>query len=277
MKTDIFHLQIIPIENIIPHELYDYNRSNSLANQLIKDKKICNPIIVAPISKNNFVQLDGMNRLSTLKLLGFKSIICQIIDYQDMENVDLSSWLHFINVDTPAFLKYLGKINNLIVNKGLLDDVTNRYIQSEGFDKICTIVTENCQVYLLTYGGSLIDKIKILNEIVNFYKKDLVRNVLPLSPTREDIISLFNEHLKHKQMLVYPIFTRHQILKVVRKGEFFPPGITRHVIKKRCLNVNLPLRYLKNTLSLATQNKYLEDFLRIKKFRLFEESTIYFE
>lgn len=277
MKTDIFHLAILPIDKILPHETYDESRSKVLAGRLIKDKMICNPIIVAPLSKNTYVQLDGMNRLSTFKILGYKSIICQIVDYQDMENVELSSWLHFINTKTADFLKYLGKIKNLIINKGIIDDVSNRYIQSEGFDKICTFVTENFEVYLITYGGSLIDKIKVLNEIVDFYSKDIVRSVLPQSPTKDDIKNLFKEHLRHKQMVVFPTFTRHQILKVVRKGSFFPPGITRHVIKRRCLNINLPLRVLKSKVSIATQNRHLEEILRARKFRLYEEPTIYFE
>ena len=277
MKTDIFHLQIIPIKNIVPHEIYDEKRSKGLSFQIKTDRKLCNPIIVAPLTKNTYVQLDGMNRLETFKILGFESILCQIVDYQDMENVELSSWLHFINVKTSDFLKHLGKIKDLIVNKGILDDVRNRYVQSEGFDKILTFVTDDFDVYLATYGGSLIDKIAVLNKIVDFYSKDIVRSVLPTSAGKEAIRSLFKEHLKHKQMVSFPTFTRHQILKVVRKHDLFPPGITRHVIKRRCLNVNLPLRLFRMKVSLATQNRHLEEYLRQKKFRLYEEPTIYFE
>ena len=277
MKTDIFHLQIIPIKNIVPHEIYDEKRSKGLSFQIKTDRKLCNPIIVAPLTKNTYVQLDGMNRLETFKILGFESILCQIVDYQDMENVELSSWLHFINVKTSDFLKHLGKIKDLIVNKGILDDVRNRYVQSEGFDKILTFVTDDFDVYLATYGGSLIDKIAVLNKIVDFYSKDIVRSVLPTSAGKEAIRSLFKEHLKHKQMVSFPTFTRHQILKVVRKHVLFPPGITRHVIKRRCLNVNLPLRLFRMKVSLATQNRHLEEYLRQKKFRLYEEPTIYFE
>jgi len=277
MKTDIFHLQIIPIKNIVPHEIYDEKRSKGLSFQIKTDRKLCNPIIVAPLTKNTYVQLDGMNRLETFKILGFESILCQIVDYQDMENVELSSWLHFINVKTSDFLKHLGEIKDLIVNKGILDDVRNRYVQSEGFDKILTFVTDDFDVYLATYGGSLIDKIAVLNKIVDFYSKDIVRSVLPTSAGKEAIRSLFKEHLKHKQMVSFPTFTRHQILKVVRKHDLFPPGITRHVIKRRCLNVNLPLRLFRMKVSLATQNRHLEEYLRQKKFRLYEEPTIYFE
>ena len=277
MKTDVFHLQILPVDKILPHEVYDETRSKDLAQKLKADKIIRNPIIVTNLKKGLYVQLDGMNRLSTIKLLGLKSIVCQIVDYQDMENVELSSWTHFVNVNTADFMRYLEKVDDLIVNKGDIDDVRSRYVQSEGFDKICTLVTEDYEVYLVIYGGSLLDKIKVLNKIVDYYRHDIVRGVLPLSTAKEDVKFLFKEHLRHKQMLVFPTFTRHQILKVVRKGGLFPPGITRHVIKRRCLNVNLPLREIGNKLSIATQNKHLEAILRARRFRLYEEPTIYFE
>ena len=277
MKTDVFNLAILPIDKIFPHEMFDESRSANLAKEIEKDGMIRNPIIVTPLKKDIFVQLDGMNRLSTFKVLGFKSILCQIVDYQDMENVELSSWLHFINVRTSDFLKYFEKIKHFIINKGVIDDVRNRYVQSEGFDKICTLVTGDFEVYLLTYGGALLYKIKVLNGIVDYYIKDIVRSVLPHSARKEDIRMLFREHLKHKQMVSFPAFTRHQILKVVRKKGFFPPGITRHVIRRRCLNVNLPLSLLKNKASIAIQNRQLEEILRARKFRLYEEPTIYFE
>ncbi|KKS45752.1 hypothetical protein A3J20_05410 [Candidatus Gottesmanbacteria bacterium RIFCSPLOWO2_02_FULL_42_29] len=277
MKTDIFHLQIIPLKDILPHEYFDESRSLTLAKRLKKDNFLSNPIIVAPLGNHTYAQLDGMNRLSTFKKLGFNSILCQIVDYQDMDNVELSSWLHFINVNSHQFLKHLGKIKDLIVNKGIIDDVRNRYIQSEGFDKICTFVTEDFEVYLVTFGGSLLDKVKVLNEIVGFYNKDIVRSVLPQSSTKEAIKNLFKEHLKHRQMVSFPTFTRHQIMKIVKQHGFFPPGITRHVIKRRCLNVNLPFSVFNKNDSIGTQNRNLEQFLRQRKFRLYEEPTIYFE
>lgn len=277
MKTDIFHLQIIPLKDILPHEYFDESRSLALAKRLKEDKYLSNPIIVANLSKNTYVQLDGMNRLSTFKKLGLNSILCQIVDYQDMDTVELSSWLHFINVKSDEFLKYLQNIKNLKITKGILDNIRNRYIHSSGVDRICTFVTENFDVYLLNYGGNLLDKINVLDEIVNFYIKDTVRSVLPQSSTKEGIQNLFKEHLKHKQMVSFPTFTRHQIVKVVRQRGFFPPGVTRHVIKKRCLNVNLPLTIFGSGKTIKEQNELLEDFLRQKKFRLYEEPTIYFE
>ena len=277
MKTDVFHLQIIPIQDILPHEYFDESRSKTLAERLKKDNFLGNPIIVASLSNKKFVQLDGMNRWSTFKALELSSILCQIVDYQDMDLVELSSWLHFINIKSAEFLEYLGKIKNLKINKGNINNIKNRFINSEGTGNIFTFVNEDLDIYTFSYGGKLLDKIDVLNKIVEFYSRDIARGVLPESPSLQDIRMLFQEHLKHKQMVAFPIFTRHQILKVVRRHGFFPPGITRHVIKRRCLNVNLPFSVFNRSDSVATQNRNLEQFLRQRKFRLYEEPTIYFE
>ena len=277
MKTDIFNLQIIPLKDILPHELFDESRSKLLAGRLKKDDILCNPIIVTPLSKNKFIQLDGMNRLSTFRTFRLKSILSQIVDYQDMDNVELSSWLHLIDSDLNTFLKNLGKVPGLLVSSGKLEQVKNRFIQSESSEPIAMVLTSNLEVFNLSCNGNLIDKIKTLNNIVDSYKADIVRDVLPQSSSGDDIRSLFKEHYRHKLMVVFPTFTRHQIMKVVRKGGLFPPGITRHVIKGRCLNLNIPLNIFADNRTVKEQNEYLELNLRNRKFRRYEEPTIYFE
>ena len=37
MKTEVFHLQILPIDRIFPHEVFDESRSNELAIKIEKD------------------------------------------------------------------------------------------------------------------------------------------------------------------------------------------------------------------------------------------------
>src|SRR3989338_977322 len=80
----------------------------------------------------------------------------------------------------------------------------------------------------------------------------------------------------HPQKRLLKIFSK-SILNIGKPRGFFPPGIPRHVIKRRCLNVNLPFSVFNKNDSIGTQNRNLEQFLRQRKFRLYEEPTIYFE
>ena len=276
MKTDIFQLQIIPLNKIKAQERFDESRARGLSERLKKEKILKNPLIVANLYGDNFVQLDGMNRLSAFKMLGFDSIVCQIVDYQDMDNVELGSWIHLFNAKQPDFLSTIAKIKGLNINQGKMDQVKNRYIQSLGPDRISVIVTLNYQISTVTAGGVLLDKVNRINEIVNAYD-NIVRDVLPQRSKKEDIKFLFNEHTDCNIMTVFPTFTRHQIIKVVNSGGLFPPGITRHIIKRRCMNLNLPLSFFADKSSVRKKNEFLEKIVFKRKFRVYEEPTVYFE
>jgi hypothetical protein len=78
-------------------------------------------------------------------------------------------------------------------------------------------------------------------------------------------------------MMIFPTFTRHQIVAMVKANVMFPPGITRHIIKRRCLHLNLPLGVFEGKKSIDERNRQLEKHLQGRSFRLYEEPTIYFE
>lgn len=277
MKTDIFHLQIIPIKDILIHEEYDQSRAIPLIESFKKEKIIANPIIVASLDGKKYLQLDGMNRFSAFKMLKFTSILCQIIDYNDQETVELSSWSHLFAGKKQKFLTYIKSINNLILKKGSPSDVSHRYIKEEGQGRLCTIYFYPGEVYLIYCSGDLLHKIESLNKIVSFYKDNIVRDILPKNPNVSNIDLLFQEHDATNTLIVFPTFTRHQIVKVVKKGKLFPAGISRHIIKRRCLNVNLPISLFADIKSIRVQNDKLEEYLASHNFRIYEEPTIYFE
>ena len=276
MKTNIFHLQIVSINDILPQETFDISRAKKLALQIKSDGQLTNPIIVAGIGKNKFIQLDGANRLQAMQLLAFNSIVCQIVDYQDMDNVELASWLHLVKINAQNILETVKSIIPLVITDGKIKQVRNRFIQSEGTEPICLLVSPDLKVKKVVFKGGLTEKVEALNKIVSVYQETIIRDVLPLQASRDDLIFLFKVHPECQTMVVFPIFTRHQIIKVIKKGGFFPAGITRHVIKKRCLNINLPLEVFGKG-SVEEQNRILDQILEKRRFRLYEEPTIYFE
>lgn len=277
MKTKIFHLQIIPIADIVCHEEYDNSRAKPLVEQLKKEKYLANPIIVAPFESKKYLQLDGMNRLWAFKILGFKTILAQVIDYNDQDVVELSSWCHLFHVDKGKFFHCTDGMDYISVKQGEMENIGHRYIKEEGFGRLCTVVSKNCDVYLIFSGGSLVEKIQRLNKFVSCYIDSIARDVLPSNPNHGSITLLFAEHPETNMMIIFPTFTRHQIIKVIKKGGLFPAGVTRHIIKRRCLNINIPLSFFDKKNSVTTQNKRLEAFLLARPYRVYEEPTVYFE
>ncbi len=276
MKNDIFHLQIILIKDILVHEEYDEARARPLIKRIKEAGYLANPIIVASLNDHKYLQLDGMNRLSAFRLMGKKSIVAQVIDYNDQEIVELSSWTHLFHAEKDSFINYLKKDSGISVKSGRMENIGHRYIREEGLGRLCTMVSRDRSVYLISTNGNLADKIKKLHYLVSYYKKKIIRDVLPCTPLHCDYDLLFKEH-PCNIMIVFPTFTRHQIMETVRTGQIFPAGVTRHIVKRRCLSVNIPLGLFDNKKTLEDQNNQLEKLLSTRPFRVYEEPTVFFE
>lgn len=273
-----FTLRIIDTENVTPHEEFVESRSTPILEKIKKMKIFINPILVAHVKGNKYMQIDGMNRLSAIKKLGIKSILAQVVDYNDQENVDVSTWCHLNKFGKEEFLSLLAKNKNITVTREGFRYLRHRYIKDEGAGYLCTVSFRDSSVYRVGAKGALADKIKYLTQIVNLYKKDLARDILRVDADSVDALQLFDNHPLVKTVVIFPTFTRHQIINVAfHENVMFPTGVTRFIVKGRCLDVNLPLEYLEGPDSEEEKNKKLQEFLKNKKHRLYEEPTIYFE
>ncbi len=285
MKTDQFHLEIIPIKNILVHEEFDTSRSDDLIKKFKKSNTLTDPIIVASLGNSQYLQLDGMNRLSCFKKLGIKTILCQIVDYNNQEEVKLSSWIHFFKAKREEFFQHVRKNKNLTIQRADVEEIGPRYIKEKDFGRLVMIVDKKEGSFLILTGGDFVEKIKRLNYLVSFYQNNITREILPFDLTRRNMRLFFceNPHLNFYEnpqtnlMVVFPNFTPQQVIEVVRVGGLFPAGVTKHLIKGRCLDVNVPLDLFDNSKSVAFQNKQFSKFLSGKKVRLYEEPTINFE
>ncbi len=286
MRTDQFHLEIVPIKNILIHEEFDPSRSDDLVKKFKKNNTLIDPIIVASLGDNKYLQLDGMNRMHCFKTLGIKTILCQIVDYNNQEVVKLSSWVHLFQAKREEFSRYVQKNKSLKIQPAEPDDIGPRYIKEKDFGRLVTVIDKSDGAFLISTGGSFINKVKRLNNIVSFYQNNITREILPFDLTRRNIRLFFceNPHLlnfyenpKTNLMVIFPNFTPQQVIEVVRAGGLFPTGVTRHLISGRCLGINIPLSYFDNSRSLSVQNQQLDIFLSKKKVRAYEESIINFE
>lgn len=285
MKTDRFHLEVLPIENIFVHEEFDPRRSADLIAKLKKGKIFTDPIIVAPFDTDKYIELDGMNRLNCFKKLGIKTILCQIVDYTNQEQVILSSWIHLFKAKREDFFNHIKKDKNLIIKKADIEELGPHYIKEDGFARLITIIDKKEGAYIVFTGGNFIDKINRMKYIVSYYKENINRAILPFPLTSRNIKLFFCEHpdlnfYEHPNanlMIVFPNFTPHQIIKLVEKNVLLPAGITRHLIKYRCLNIDLPLDFFDNKKTLEQLNKEFDQFILKKNIRIYEEATVHFE
>jgi len=274
MKNNLFNLEVIPIKDILIHEEFDPLNSIKLIEYLKKNKVLSNPIIVASLGRNKYIQLDGMNRITCFKKLGIKTIVAQIVDYSDQKQIELSSWLHLFSSDLKELLAFIKKDKNLVINRGEIDQVGHRYIKESDFGRLVSIVTKKNEVFFISTKGKFSDKIERIKNIVSFYKKNLARGVLPYPFTQDSVKQFFQQYPAFNNIIIFPSFTPQQVIETVKSGVLFPTGITRYIVKGRCLNINVPLSLFNDKKSLKEQNKLFDNFMSRKKCRLYEENVI---
>lgn len=277
MKTDRFQIEVILIKDILVHEELDPSNSKELINFLKKSQTLSNPIIVASLGGKKYLQLDGMNRIHSFKTLGIKTITAQIVDYNDQEKIELSSWLHILKGDIKEFLNFIKKDKSLIVSQGKMDQVGHRYIKEKDFGRLCSIVTDKKEVFFISTGGNFSEKIKRMNYLVSFYKNNLSRGALPYTLNHDSIKKFFKQYSDDNIIVIFPTFTPQQIIESAKSGVLLPTGITRHLVKGRVLNIDLPLSLFNNKKSPKEQNEEQDKILLKKRSRLYEEATVNFE
>jgi hypothetical protein len=83
------------------------------------------------------------------------------------------------------------------------------------------------------------------------------------------------------ELVVFPTFTKRDIVEVARAPVKLPTGITRHLIPGRALRLNVPLSVLTSPGDVAAKNRWLQEELHRKlldhQIRYYPEATFLFD
>jgi hypothetical protein len=268
-------LRVVPAAELLLHEQHDAQRSEPLMRRLQTDGVLKNPPIVAPIrGEQRCVVLDGANRVTAMRALGIAHIAVQVVDYEDAELI-LDTWHHLVKgVGIEHFKGMLQAVQGVKIE---LADAAHARAQLARREILAFVEYPNGDVWSLQASGDLHQRIQRLNEIVDLYK---VRGRIFRANT-DHLPSLLPFHDDVAALVVFPRFAPAEIIDLARVGACLPAGITRHLIPRRALRINLPLTVLSGDASLAEKNAWLVHWLKQKTgsrtVRYYHESTFLFD
>ncbi len=275
MTDPVFYpdLKIVPIESIKLQEYVQKGRMKKLATEIKKEGILRNPPIVTKFFNGTYLHLDGANRITAIDLLQYKYCLIQVVDYSDPSQVRLMSWSHLVHVDESTFLKSVEALGDITVRE--LTTYSNRYLLRANV--LCVIVFRSGKIYEFSSKLSYTEVVAKMGKFVDLYTDAEVERVFSASPWNNESIKLRFERYTDKNMFVaFPNFSPQQVITLVDRGVLMPAGVTRHVVYRRKLNVNMPLDFL-NSSSEERANSKLQAFLQKRSVRLYEEPIIYFE
>lgn len=273
-QIELPDLRIVPIANLLLHEQHDSGRSAPLISRLKTEGVLKNPPVVAPIGDERYVVLDGANRVTALLELGLPHIAVQSVDYEDPELV-LDTWYHLVSsFPRNEFNRSLGLLAGVKVT---VSELMHARAELARRAALAYFSLPNNGVFTISAEGNLHQRTQLLNDIVDIYK---TRGKIHRANT-DHLDQLLPYYDEVTALVVFPRYQPAEIMELARVGARLPAGITRHIIPRRALRINMPLSLLSDARSLDEKNEWLQDWLKVKiagkEARFYQESTFLFD
>jgi hypothetical protein len=277
VNLEIPHLAFLPVEMLLIHERHDNQRTLPLVQRMRSSGVFRNPPIVTPLGDGSgrYMVLDGANRATALRQLGFPHCLAQVVQPDD-PGLKLFNWNHIVwELSPERFMEGLIAIDGLSLHPEL-----DRQVQPELYGECGLAIVQllTGEVYSVRCGEqSLEGRVAALNAIADSYRE---RARLDRT-SADDILPLAHIYPNLGGLVNFPNFSLQDILALAARGGHLPSGVTRFTIAPRVLHLNYPLVELESPRSVEEKNadldRWIKDKLARKHVRYYAEPTILFD
>jgi threo-3-hydroxy-L-aspartate ammonia-lyase len=273
--SEALSLELVPVEQVVPHEEIDDKRVARLMERLEEDGRLVNPPITT-FWKGKYVILDGATRFTSFRRLGYPHLIVQVVP-PDQAGFELHTWYHVISGERPfsALREYLAQIEGLELRPLETADFQRAFADERA---LCYFLDREGNATLALVQGEddhpTGKRLTLMNQLVAGYTKwGAVERTLLTDRTR-----LLAQFPQMTAVAIFPQFTPETVFEVASRGEFLPAGLTRFLIPGRILRLNADLERLKRDEPLAEKrawfNRFLADKLARSRLRYYQEPVI---
>jgi hypothetical protein len=275
MSNQLPDLRIVPGDHLFLHEDVEPIRVRRIMERIQEDQLLKNPVIVAELDDlGHYVVLDGANRSTALKQLGVRDALVQVVAYGDPE-VKLDTWYHLVaDVDKHDLFARIAEVAEVRLKS---TDVAHARTMLAFHQILAYMVCKDNDVHQVMGPEDVPGQARLLNKIAKTYKGQATIYRVQ-TDNMDELKGLYGNVAA---VIIYPRFTPSDILELTRNAAKLPTGITRHVIPKRALRVNMPLGTLASDAPLEDKNRDFHDLigsmLKAGRIRYYQESTFLFD
>ncbi len=185
-------LELVPVEQVTPHERIDDKRVARLMDRLENDGRLVNPPITT-FWKGRYVILDGATRFASFSRLGYRYIIVQVVNAQQGD-FDLHTWYHAISHEQqtlPISCAKLSEINGMRLDTTFWQSYSTRAWLTAVHYAI-SWTGKGAPPWRKKREGS--DRLALMNELVDAYSSwgDVERTLVTDLPAPFSSISEFS-------------------------------------------------------------------------------------
>ncbi|MFQ5419793.1 MAG: pyridoxal-phosphate dependent enzyme, partial [Anaerolineae bacterium] len=268
--NETLSLELVPIEQVLPHEQIDDKRVARLMGRLEDDGRLVNPPVTA-FWHGRYIILDGATRFTAFKRLDYPHVIVQVVQ-PEQTGFELHTWYHAISNDQPAahLLAHIEKIEGAILTAVSREQAQTALRENAA---LCYFLDKDGN-FTLVQSHSNAERLDVMNALVAGYTAwgNVERTLLT------DLPRLLAQFPQMTAVAIFPQFRPETVFDVASQGKLLPAGLTRFVIPGRILRLNAELARLKNDESLTAKrawfNRFLEEKLARSRMRYYEEPVI---
>ncbi|MCZ6533894.1 MAG: hypothetical protein O7A08_13150 [SAR324 cluster bacterium] len=270
------NLQLVPVAQVRFHEHPERSRTQRLVARLREEALLRNTPIVADMDNGEYLLLDGANRVSAFRELGYSHVPVQVVDYGD-ERVQLKGWHHLlVNGRSLELARRYRELEGVrleqVDQERLIHILELRVVYAVLVDEAAA-----CWGLFPAQDAATIEiheRIKIMDQVVSAYEGQSKQERIKLADFSQlpEVLSTVDH-----QLCLFPVLAKNEMLQLARENVMIPTGLTRHLIPGRALGINLDLKFLNESGGEAELQRRFQEYVeRLEmegRIRYYEESV----
>ena len=219
------------------HEEPDPARVVRMTQALRRDGVLRNPPVAAPYGADErLLVLDGANRVTALRELGAPHLVVQVVNYSSPAVV-VSTWRHYVIEGGEPAVRDRMNGRGAFRTTPVADAVEAEERLTRG-GALAAVVDARGAV-LFAPDADPVGEVALLRDLVALY-----RGATRIYRVDGGSVETLSAEYGAGTLIVFPSYSKDDILRMAARGERLPAGITRHLIPARVLHLNVPLALL---------------------------------
>ncbi len=263
-------LHMADLHQVVLHEDPDMERVARLVDRFSADGVLKNPPVVGRNHGHRAIVLDGANRITALRRLHYSHVLVQEL-FLDDPGLRLESWHHAIEgIPAEELLAHAGSVSGVFLTPGEEPHLSDASV-------LARFRFPDGRSTTIKGSEKLMERVQQLHDITRIYHRFSSFDRVSYSGM-EDLV---RHYRGFTALLSFHRFTLPELAALTQQDARVPSGITRILLPKRALRVNVQLEILRAGLSLEEKETWLRQTIRRKveekAIRFYREPTFFFD
>ncbi len=262
-------LHMVALNDVVLHEDPDMERVARLVDRFSADGILKNPPVVGRSKGYRRIVLDGANRITALRKLGYSHVLVQELDLFH-PGLALGTWHHAIErLSAQGLLDHAASIPGVILEE--------EEEPQEEVPQLARFILPDGSAVSVRGADDLDQRVIQLHSITKYYHR--FAHFDRVSYTRLE--DLTRNYVNFTALLTFRPFSLENLQELTHWDRRVPSGVTRVLLPKRALRFNLQLEMLRAGLSLEEKEDWLQQTIlekvADKSIRFYQEPTFFFD